>query len=130
VTVYKALTEVPPDQRPDLISVLEPGLIAGSRAALPSNEEQDYPGGLVLLRDAGGAVIEQEPQGPDMMGEYNGRLYPLVSYGERHVMVDPARNLLLFAEALVRLLAAQQDRRLPVVSHYLDQRAREVSPFI
>ncbi len=129
-TVYETLKGLPTAGRPDVIAVLEPGLLAGSPDAFAGAPGDDYSGGLVLLRDTSGAIIEQEPQGPDMMGEHNGRLYPLVRHGDRHVMVDPARNLLLFAEALVRLLAAQQCRRAPVVSHYLDERARDIASFI
>ncbi|MEA2378458.1 MAG: hypothetical protein QOD13_2365 [Thermoleophilaceae bacterium] len=129
-SIYRALQDIDPSERPDVISVLEPGVLAGRTEALQQLAADDYAGGLVLLRDKTGTPINGTPRGSDMMAEHEGRLYPLVKYRDEYVLVDPARNLLLFAEALVRLLADQQGRREPVLTHYLDVHTRHLAPFI
>lgn len=128
-SIYEAMEEIEPEERPDVISVLEPGVLAGRTDALQQPGADDYAGGLVLLRDKTGTPISGTPRGSDMMAEHKGRLYPLVKYGDEYVLVEPARNLLLFVEALVRLLAKQQARREPVLTHYLDDQTRHLAAF-
>jgi inhibitor of KinA sporulation pathway (predicted exonuclease) len=63
-----------------------------------------------------------------MMTTYMGRPYPLVKYDGRNLLVDRARALLLFVEALVALLAEKQGRLAPAISSYVDEDMRSLAP--
>jgi hypothetical protein len=120
----------PQEHRPDLLCILDPGIIGGSGTSL-QGAPHHFSVGLALLL---------EPEAPDTPPTYyqvddsimdievpiEGRLYPLVIHEGMRYLGDPARALLLFVEALVRRIAERHGRRDPVLTHYLDQRVRQM----
>lgn len=123
-SIHRKFTAAPDDERPDLYCVLEPGVVGGRRGALRGTDAS-FSSGLAFVRSRaeGGRrtgpleVVPDENMGESML--VDGQPHPIfTSDGKRH-LGEPARALLLFVEALARLLAEQQKRPLPVVSHYL-----------
>jgi hypothetical protein len=74
-----------------------------------------------------GNPIESRPSGPDLREVHEGRQYPMVRHAGRYLLVQPARGLLLFVEALVRGLADRQGRPAPAISHYVDAEMRQLA---
>ena len=126
-TVVRHFREGDAAFRPDLVCVLGPGLMLSS-AGPSSDKRQGLAAGLALLRDTDGNYVEAEPTGPDMMAPYEGRQYPIVEHAGKSLLADRGRALLLFVEALVRLLAEKQGRPAPVISHYVTAAMRELAP--
>lgn len=126
-TIMRKLLAADPEQRPDLLCVVEQGILAGTSDAINAGGVEDYNAGTALLRDTSGNYIDIEPSDPNALGVFDGRQYPIVKYDDRLVLSDPARGLLLFVEALVRLVAIQQARPIPVISHYVQDAMRELA---
>lgn len=113
--VHKKFAAAPPQDRPDLYCILEPGIIGG-RKHLLREMKGDYASGIALLRTpaANGRRIGPPQAVPEnelddsMLIE--GRPYPVVSVGRDRFFGDPPRALLLFVEALARALSKQQGR--------------------
>jgi hypothetical protein len=114
--------------RPELGCVLGPGLVFGSTPLVASDQVSGLAAGLCLLRDENGDYIEGKPTGPEMMATYGGRQYPVVKYEGQNLLVDRARALLLFVEALVALLAEKQGRPAPAISAYVTKEMRSLAP--
>jgi hypothetical protein len=125
-TIAKKLEEADPNQRPDLLCIVEQGVIMGCDGNLRDGSS-GVDVGLALLRDPNGRPILGEAGGPDMRALHNSRQYPLVSYAGALLLADPSRALLLFVEALVRLLAQRQGRPVPVLSHYVNETMRSLA---
>lgn len=114
---------------PDLVCILEPGLLLGTAPHLSATrDDHDLASGLALLRDDNGDYVDANADGPDMIASYNGHQYPIVKYGDRHVLVDRSRALLLFVESLVCLLADKQTRPTPAISNYITDEMRYLAP--
>ncbi len=135
-TVGQHLASLADARKPDLTCVLDPGILAGQRRLLdPSSDDSSHMCGLTLLH-------ELDPDGARMRGRYvvadptkgydrqahNGSVYPVVDFNGQQVLSDPSRALLLFCEAFIRLLAEQESRPRPVLSHYLDAPYRDIQP--
>jgi hypothetical protein len=125
-SLAQKFTDADETERPDLVCVIRQGLLMGGPRTLSDGNDLDV--GVVLLRGDDGAPITGTPSGPSMQVLHEGRQYPLVRRGQDYVMVEPARALLLFVEVLVRRLALQQGRGVPVVCDYVDERLRERAP--
>ena len=52
--------------------------------------------------------------------------YPLIKVGKKLLVAEPSRALLIFCEALVRVLAIHDDRPTPAFSHYINPVARDL----
>ncbi len=125
-TLAKKFHEAADDERPDLVCVVEQGMLAGAEGSIRKASQARLDSGLALLLD-GGEPIEGTPTGPDMRQVHRGRQFPIVRYGERLLLVEPSRGLLLFVETLVRRLADKQARTVPVISHYVNEQMRELA---
>jgi hypothetical protein len=128
-TVLKHIWSMDEPHRPDLMTVLGPGLILGTPAALQMSSREGLVAGLALLRDREGNYIEGQPSGPDMIALHEGRRYPIIRFGDRLLLADPARALLLFVESIARLLATKQNRLPPVISSYVGSEIRDLALF-
>jgi hypothetical protein len=125
-TFAKKLMAADADERPDLLCIVDLGLVMGADNCIRAESGGSSDVGLALLL-ADGKPIEGKPTGSDMRAVHRGRQYPIVGYGGTLRLVDPARALLLFVEALVRLLALRQGRPQPVLSHYVNETMRELA---
>lgn len=123
--IVRKFMDASDDERPDLVCVLQQGLLLGAPGSLRHDSGFELDGGLALLREYGQPIEGQKS--PDMRHIHAGRHYPMVSYGGRLLLVESSRALLLFVEALVRLLADMQARTHPVLSYYVDQTMRELA---
>lgn len=118
-----------PTDRPDLMCVLEIGLVAGGPGVL-RKDQTEWEAGLALAQqDVEADEWGWLPADPHMEHtEHHGRLVAIVDYAGGHYAADPGRALLLFAEALARLVALRAGAAPPVLSHYLSDRARALAP--
>lgn len=114
------------DERPDLVCVVEQGMLVGADGSIRNGSQAPLDSGLALLLDEG-EPIEGKPTGRDMRQVHRGRQFPIVRYGERLLLAEPSRGLLLFVEALVRRLAEKRARPAPVISHYVSEPMRELA---
>ena len=132
-TVAEHLLALPETQRPDLLCVLSPGVVAGDAATA---QPGTYPVGLVPLH-------ERDPEGARLQGRWwpietappsaaiveSGSTYPVTHVsGRKPIVGEPGRALLLFCDSLLNLLAARGAIPTPVLSHYLTPVARELYP--
>jgi hypothetical protein len=127
-SIAKRFNDASDDERPDLYCILEPGIIGGRRGVIPGSSD-DYMTGIALLRekdDSGRRVGAPVVVGDDVVDDSvleDGHPYPVVPHNQTRCLGEPARALLLFVEALSRMLAEQQNSPLPILSYYLDKNA-------
>lgn len=118
------------DHLPDLLCVLDVGLVAGRADVIAGGAPHEWACGLALAQetvDAGGwSYLEVDPQLERV--EVTGELVAVVDHDGRHHAADPGRALLLFADALARLVAERVLAPAPVISHYLTDRVRALTP--
>lgn len=126
-TIIEKLSSAEPEERPDLVCVIEQGIVAGSPQAIRLGGTRATEAGLALVLDADGHHVEAAPTGPDATAVHNGKQYPIVRHRGASVLADPARALLLFVESLVRLVALQQGRPAPAMSHYVTEAMRNLA---
>jgi hypothetical protein len=125
-TIVKKYMNADASERPDLVCVVEQAVLIGSGGSIRDGSGAEMDAGLALLHENGEA-IEGRPEGTDFKQVHAGRQYPIVRHEGRLLLVEPSRALLLFVEALVRLLAERQGRAVPVLSLYVDQDMRELA---
>lgn len=112
---------------PELLCVLDVGLVAG-RSDLFGDLDGDWTCGLALAQHTNGdgsSFIEADP-GYERV-DVAGQLVAVVEHDGGHYAADPGRALLLFAEALARLVAERALAPAPVLSHYLTSRMRALA---
>ena len=117
-----------PDHRPDLLCVLDLGLVGGAPGALDPSQTE-WTAGLALHSTS------ESDNAPEWMAvepgegrtEVGGRSVPVVGLGDCYYAADPGRALLIFADALARFVAARAGYPSPVLSAYLTARARAVA---
>lgn len=124
-TIAKKLRAAEAADRPDLLCIVEQGILMSANGFIQADSDAVTVGLALLLEQ--GAPIEGKPSGPDMRVVHHGRQYPVVAYGGRLLLVNPSRALLLFVEALVRLLSRRQGRPKPVLSYYVSDEMRELA---
>jgi hypothetical protein len=129
--IYKRFLASDQEHRPDLLCVLEHGILGCSGDFLSGAVGRDFQIGLALLPDRDGdsdaAYRRVDSSHKDRTVTINERVYPIVEYGDSYYVCDPARALLLFVESLLRRLTIQSNRTPPVLTHYLDASARELA---
>jgi len=131
-TVAANFAALPETERPDLVCLLEPGLLLAKADRL-GGEHEGFAAGLVFLH-------EREPDGARRAGRYmepgagehasarvGDSVYPVEkdSGGVTRV-AEPARALLLFCEALLALLSEWEADPKPWLGHYLGHGTREL----
>jgi hypothetical protein len=116
------------DNRPELLCVLEIGLVGGGPGVL-RDDQTSWEAGLALAHEdaPGGGAQWVTADGKRERVEHEGRLVSVVDYGGCTYAADPGRALLLFADALARLVAKRAGATSPVLSHYLTPRARALA---
>ena len=124
-TIIKKFMDANDEQRPDLVCVVEQGMLLGADESIRADSAAPLDAGIALLRDDGNPVDGEK--NPDMRYVYQGRPYPMVNYGGKLLLVEPSRVLLLFVETLVRRLAEKQKRPKPVISYYVNDVMRELA---
>ena len=124
-SVAEKLASATSAERPDLLCVVERGLLAGEPGVLLPGSTSPSCGLALVQQD--GSPVESEPEDDSMRASHAGRRYPVVSFNGRLVLCDAPRALLLFVEALVRILAQQQCRSEPVVTHYVTDDLRTLA---
>jgi hypothetical protein len=131
-TVAKHLRALPLAQRPDVLCVLNPGIVAGDAA--PADPANDYAVALVPLHARTSEGVRRQGEwwtleGPPPSGSIveAGFTYPATFVaGRKAVVGEPGRALLLFCDSLLRLLFARGAIPSPVLGHYLTPVARDV----
>jgi hypothetical protein len=131
-TTLERFREMDHASSPDLVCVLDPGLLIGPPRHLKLTDERPYHAGLALLqaRGADGSATGEwvSAEVTDTMFRMHGtQQYRVVAHEGAHYLADSGRALLLFVESLARLAAARQGRAEPVVSSYLDEQARALA---
>lgn len=115
------------DHRPDLLCVLEIGLVAGGPGVL-AEDQDEWQAGLALAQvdnsNGGWDLLEVDTSNEHV--EHEGRQASVVEHEGRCYVADPGRALLLFAEALARNVAVRSNSRSPAMSHYLTDRTRSL----
>jgi hypothetical protein len=130
--VQKGFAEAGETARPDLLCVLDAAIVGGPADSLLGAPDVLFPTGLVFLHELAetgertATYRAAETGSEEMVQVVGGRTYPIIDYCSRHLLGEPARALLLFVEAVARRLAQRQKARPPVLSYYLDERARQV----
>jgi Domain of unknown function (DUF6602) len=132
-----ALRALPPEEKPDLVCVLGLGFMAGYRSVLDPTYNRGgddpylYGNALLQGRGPGNERIPHHPVEPlpgttkFAAGEIS---YPVVKLGNKYMVAEPSRSLLIFCEALVRNLAHSENRPTPAFSYYITDIARELTP--
>jgi hypothetical protein len=126
-TTAKSLKAHPPGARVDLACVLDSGLLSGTAALLRQKQHapSDFVTGMALLRDeVSGAWVKAPKVVRGMRHRHDGEDYRITRVGTDLVLVDEARTLLLFVEALARIMAERTNRPEPVMSCYLKPESR------
>ncbi|MBJ7329155.1 MAG: hypothetical protein JHC95_04605 [Solirubrobacteraceae bacterium] len=116
------------DHLPDLLCVLDVGLVAGRSDLLRPECESEWACGLALAQedDGGDGWKLVEADGTQERVEVGGQLAAVVEHEGGIYAADPGRALLLFAEALARLAAERSLAPAPVLTRYLTERVREL----
>jgi Domain of unknown function (DUF6602) len=125
--VARNLESLPPECRPDLSCVLDPGMIAGNAEilGLEATSPDEFCHGLTLLHDLSSGARVRGEFVMGQPGQYaswearGGIVYPVVERGKERILSDPSRALLLFCESLLRWFAKRDGRDVPVLSSYL-----------
>jgi hypothetical protein len=133
-TIAKELYNTPENDRPDLICVINLGLVAGNAkyiSTTPNPGARDYVCGVALLQERTdkGERLQGSSVKPDDKAtsvSYKDVSYPVVKVSGQLLAAEPSRSLLIFCEVLVRNLAMQDKRPTPAISHYLTPVARDL----
>lgn len=130
-SIQKRILDAPPADRPDLLCVVNCGLLAGPGSAFGRTDDGAYRAGLTLLLDPQSTDIRYVPRPPtprpQRLHPHGGHLYLAVDYDGKSILTDPARALLIFSEALLRSVSTLQGQRASVLSLYLTQRSGAVA---
>jgi hypothetical protein len=118
------------ESRPDLICIVDPGILGGSGHSLQGAKD-DFSVGLALQlagnpEAAGLSFRRTDPHTTEVVATVEGRLYPVVVHDQVRYLGDPARALLLFVESLVRRIAGRYARPDPILTHYLGAEVRRL----
>ncbi len=118
-----------PEQLPELLCILEVGLVAGRGDLIGPGAPAEWACGLALSQEDDGAggwkLVDVEPKHERV--EVAGQLVAVVEHDGQVHAADPGRALLLFAEALARLAAERSGAPAPVLSRYLTARVRDLA---
>jgi hypothetical protein len=132
VSIHERFSQEPTAEWPDLYCVLEPGIVGGRQGVL-RGIQSSFASGIALLRELDGngrrtgspiALSKDRLSDAELI---EGRPYPVVKVRDKLCLGDPPRALLLFVEALARAIANQQQRRPPVLAHYINEQFAELS---
>lgn len=124
-TIHQRLAEAPDAGRPDLVCILDPGIVSGSEAVLGGSGWTSI---LTPLVDPGNPKSFVEPLDPAKSENlYEGRAHPVMPTpsGEL-VLMDPAWALLLFLDRVLAQLAVRSGRQLPIFCSYVRAVDRDV----
>ena len=129
-SIAKNLRALPAHKRPDLVCLIEPGLVAGrhfqGQPGQGSETEDPYYCALVpLLNDRGETIPHAVAAGSAL---FEGATYPLMLMENRFLLGHPARALLLFMDALLSELARISARPAPISTNYITRRTRYSLP--
>ncbi len=136
-TVAANLAQLDSNERPDLVCVLESGIVGGrSRVLQGVDGEHEFTVGLAALHERRGKQrldgrYATPAEGDAEATSVDGVLYPVArDASNERVLAEPARCLLLFCEALLRDLAQRSGNKAPAITFYLSQTARQLLPLI
>jgi hypothetical protein len=120
----------------DIACILNEGIIAGPAQLLhaPDHEgksDTNFTVGMACPpTEVAEAILQTadsaDPRTPINVVEHGGANYSIVRRGRNRVVADPARALLLFCDALLRILS-NSDSRSPAFSYYIDAEARKIT---
>ncbi|MGW4208342.1 DUF6602 domain-containing protein [Lentzea sp. NPDC004789] len=133
------VSKIPEEMRPDLLCVLNPGLIAGKglTAGDPGAGTGAYTAGLTPLHklDGDGArramewsELEEHEKGSKKVVR-NGFTYPVTALSQSdrsRYICEPGRALLLFCEQLLAFLSERSSVSKPFLQNYLTGTARDL----
>ena len=133
-TLTRELRSMKEDNRPDLVCVINQGFIGGYTSIVnvtPPDQADGYICGVALLQERNdkGQRIEHThvvPQPGTTSFVFKEISYPVIKAAGQLLVTEPSRALLIFCEALVRILADQDGRPAPAFSHYITPVARDL----
>lgn len=128
----RQLASMEEDERPDLVCIINLGFIGGYADIIaPSGLPGTYACGVALLQERDDK--DQRIEHTHILAEpgkktftFKDVSYPVIKIGKRIVVAEPSRALLVFCEALIRMLADQDGRPVPAFSHYVTSVARDL----
>jgi hypothetical protein len=136
-TVAKHIRDIPESERPELLCVVEPGILAASAKVIDASNEDGYLIGIAGLHSTApdGSRLPSTWQKPDSAERTesvlrNGSPYPVARLGMRRdtaIIGEPGRALLIFCAAILDLLAKSSNLPDSVLKHYLQFPAREMA---
>ena len=116
------------DEQPDLLLVLNQGIVAGRLLGAPDYGPREFAVRLLLVQrrdDAGNRILGQcvtpPPGHSGSTVSYLGRSYPVVTLKGIKVAAEPARALLYFLTRLTAALAEHQISQRPLLLRYLER---------
>jgi hypothetical protein len=132
ITVARNFASLPAEQQPDLVCLLDPGVLLG-RADLLGGDSSALGAGITFLHERNDAqhrisgTYRSPMPGEHAVARIGAGLYPIAkdSTGVPRV-AEPARALLLFCEALLTLLARTENLPAPWLAHYLSGQTKEL----
>jgi len=129
-TLAKWLADAPMGEAPDLVCVIGDALVGSGGDALGSGSFGRLGRVMAQARDSRGNRLETYVLAthPTELAEvHEGRLHPVVAHEGVRYLGEPARALLLFVEALLRLLGERGATKPSVISGYVSTEARQVA---
>jgi hypothetical protein len=133
-TIVRHFEKAAEIERPDLLCVLNAGLLGGKSVEAPGSSE--FPGGLVVLQptDSDGnrlmkgfyGQLKDRPKAVPVLG----RTYPLVARTRDAAVVEPARALLLFLSELMEMLNGRLLSPTPFARRYLGEQFYWLDPVV
>jgi hypothetical protein len=131
-TIASQLLNMNEDERPDLVCIINLGFIGGyADIVTPSGEPGKYTCGVALLqkrndKDQRLENTHHQSEPGSKSYAFRGVSHPVVKVGKDLLIAEPSRALLVFCEALVRVLAHQENKPVPAFSHYITSVARDL----
>jgi hypothetical protein len=129
-TLAKWLAEAPAGEAPDLVCVIGDALIGSGGDGLGAGSAGRVGRVLLQERDSTGNRLETyvlATQPTELTEARDGRLHPVVDHDGSRYLAEPARALLLFVEALLRLLGDRGATKPSVISGYVGAEARQLA---
>lgn len=125
-TVVSHIDKLPAERRPDLACVVDQGLLYGRREVLDRESDSEFVAGVTYVYDDKAERVQATEK---KVQHFEGLPYSVIRLKQADAaLVDAARGLLLFLEALLRDLHRKSDQQPTVLTLYLDDAIKRLDP--